>query len=79
MLVTRVSPLTNVASTRDLDVTQQQLDDYAAGKGLVQRIFPNLSDSDREFIMTGYTDEDWENMFGSDEDGFEEYLDSDAK
>ena len=67
MLVTRVSPLTNVASTRDLDVTQQQLDDYAAGKGLVQRIFPNLSQSDREFIMTGYTDEDWDNMFSDEE------------
>ncbi len=29
---------------------------------LIQDIFPNLTEGEREFIMTGYTDEDWKTM-----------------
>jgi hypothetical protein len=29
---------------------------------------PNLSADDREFLMTGTTPEEWDEMFGDDED-----------
>ena len=67
MLVTRTSPITGNVNTRDLDVTEEQLKLYESGAVLIQKLFPNLSDSDREFIMTGTTDEDWDYIF-ADED-----------
>jgi hypothetical protein len=51
-----------------LDVTEEQMRLYESGTVLVQRVFPNLSPSDREFIMTGTTDEDWDYIFGSEEE-----------
>jgi hypothetical protein len=65
MIITRISPLSGEHS-RDLPVTQEQLD--SIGKKLIQDIFPDLSASDREFILTGYTDEDWNKMFPPEEE-----------
>jgi hypothetical protein len=36
---------------------------YQSGT-LIQDAFPGLSDSDREFIITGVTGEEWIEMFG---------------
>lgn len=68
MKVTKRSPLTGLINTMELDVTQDQLDAYKYRKGLVQDIFPRLSASEREFIMTGYTAEDWAKIFPPEED-----------
>ena len=62
MQITRVSMVTGVERTLDIDVTKEQLDDYANGL-LVQVAFPNLSPSDREFIKTGMTDAEWSEVF----------------
>ena len=67
MLISRISPVTRNLNTRELDVTEEQLKLYESGTVLIQRVFPNLSNSDREFIMTGITDEDWDYIF-ADED-----------
>lgn len=48
--------------TKDLPITQEQLDNYENG-ALLQNTFPNLKPGDREFIKTGITDEEWNNMF----------------
>jgi hypothetical protein len=46
-----------------LDTTKEALDEYYDGSDrLVQIIFPKLNVDEREFIMTGYTAEDWENI-----------------
>ena len=47
MLVTRKSVLTDKETTRDLDITPEQLKLYEGGGVLIQRVFPNLSLSDR--------------------------------
>lgn len=60
MTVTRVSQLTGKVSSMELNVTQQQLDDYRDRKGLLQNIFPNLTTFEREFIKTGITPQEWE-------------------
>ena len=35
--------------------------------GLIQSCFPYLNAEQREILMTGYDNEAWESMFGSDE------------
>jgi hypothetical protein len=62
MKLTRISPLTNRATTLDLDITPDQLDAWAQGM-LIQQAFPHLTPAEREFIHTGYTAEDWVKMF----------------
>jgi hypothetical protein len=47
----------------NLPVTAQQLQAYQQGRLLLQDAFPQLSPSQREFIKTGYTAEDWNTMF----------------
>jgi hypothetical protein len=62
MQITRKSLLSGTERTRDIDVTAEQWAAYLGGKGLIQNIMPNVSVSDREFIMTGITDEEWETL-----------------
>lgn len=61
MKVTRVSDWSGIERTLDLDITEEQMKLYAQGE-LVQRAFPQLSDDEREFILTGMTHEEWEQM-----------------
>ena len=69
MNITRISPLTGRATTMDLPVTQDQLDELASRgpRRLIQEIFPDLSASEREFIKTGYTQADWDKLFPPEE------------
>ena len=65
MMITRTSPFTGITRTKDILVTEDQLARWQAGE-LIQNAMPNLSASDREFIMTGITDEEWDQEFGED-------------
>ena len=49
----------------DLDVTQEQMDAWHSGM-YIQDAMPQLSDDEREFIMTGITPEEWDATFGED-------------
>jgi hypothetical protein len=62
MLVTRTSRMSGVTRTLDIPVTQEQLNVWESGT-VIQAAMPNLSDSEREFIMTGMTDEEWDSLF----------------
>jgi len=65
-----------ITRTLDLPVTQAQLDRYAAGT-LLQDAFPDLSADAREFIKTGITGEEWNQLFPpEDEDGEEKPYDA---
>jgi hypothetical protein len=68
MQVSRTSPLTGNINTMELDVTEAQMAEFAAPfrKRMIQEIFPNLSSSEREFIKSGYTQEDWDIMFNEE-------------
>jgi hypothetical protein len=50
-----------ITRTLDLPVTESQVDSYLKGE-LIQRAFPNLTAGQREFIMTGVTEEEWTAM-----------------
>ena len=67
MNITRTSPLTGETATRDINVTPAQIASWEGGE-LVQNAFPNTTPSEREFIKSGYTDSDWNAMFGEVDD-----------
>ena len=62
----RKSPLTKKINEMVLDVTQEQLDEfyYDPNRRLIQQIFPQLSEVEREFLKTGYTASDWRIIHG---------------
>ena len=62
MTITKTSPLTGNINTMDMDVSEEQLAAWQGGV-LIQRAMPNLTPDEREFLMTGYTPEDWEAIF----------------
>lgn len=68
MLITRKSMLTGVERTLDIPCTQEQLDAWNQGQDLIQRIMPDLTADQREFIMTGCTSEEWNTLKEDDED-----------
>jgi hypothetical protein len=65
MEVTRFSVLSRKSHTLDLPVTQDQLDRYDRRDGMLQDVFPGLSPSEREFIKSGVTAEEWNGTFAS--------------
>jgi hypothetical protein len=67
MNITRTSLATGTTRTLDLNVTLEQLNNYAQG-ALLQDAFPHLSADDREFIKTGITPEEWDSLFGGEEE-----------
>lgn len=66
MLITRKSMVSGKINTFDIPVTEEQLLSWRNGL-YIQDAMPNLSDSEREFIMTGITDEEWEELYGDEE------------
>lgn len=67
MTVTRTSPFSGKTNSREIDVTQDQIDAWRTGV-LLQDAMPNVSAGDREFIKTGITPEEWDETFGSGEE-----------
>lgn len=65
MIVKRQSIVSGKVYQMDLDITQQQLDDFANDKlGLIQEAFPHLSIDEREFIISGIHPIEWRELFG---------------
>jgi hypothetical protein len=67
MKITKVSQLTGKEHTMDIDVNQYEMiriENRFHSKELIQNIVPNLSMSEREFLMTGITSEEWDTTFG---------------
>jgi hypothetical protein len=64
MKITRTSITSGVTRTLDLPLTQEELDAYYNDGALIQHAFPNLTASQREFIMTGMIDTEWEAIMG---------------
>jgi len=65
MKITRVSPFSNKKSTLELDVTARQIASWEKGE-LIQDAMPNLTPAEREFIKTGVTPDEWDDIFGVD-------------
>lgn len=67
MKITKKSPLTGKMHTMDLPITQEQLAKWEAGD-LVQQVFDDLSDSEREFLISGIPEHEWDEFIGDGEE-----------
>ena len=67
MQITKRSRVTSIVHTLDIPVTQEQMFMYQCGM-LIQDVMPNLTASDREFIKTGITPEEWAYFIANDDD-----------
>ena len=65
MLVTRKSVFSGTIRSRELNITEEQIDLHKRGM-LIQHCMPNLTASEREFYQTGVTDEEWDEAFSED-------------
>jgi len=77
MEITRKSSYSGITRTLDLNITQEQLDNFNKGMH-IQRAFPHLPADQREFILTGITGEEWDCLFPPeemDEEGDDDEID----
>ncbi len=67
MKITRKSMYSGMIYIREINVTQEQLDEWTNTHALIQDVMPHLSADDREFLMTGITPDEWKSMFTEEE------------
>jgi hypothetical protein len=59
--ISRKSILSGKTRTKTIYLDPDDLSRYEMGMGLIQDVFPYLTPSEREFIMTGITDDEFPN------------------
>lgn len=65
MKVSQVSPVTGQYNSMDLPITLKQLAEFRGGQPL-QKVMPDLTDDEREFLISGCTPEDWKTILQED-------------
>ena len=63
MIIQRTSPFSGKVNVMDIDVTEDMLERWYHGE-LIQNAMPHLTPEEREFIMTGITEVEWETELG---------------
>jgi hypothetical protein len=63
MIIRRRSALTGIIRSIELPINEEQIKAFEQGE-LPATAFPNLTASQREFYMSGVTDEEWDNFRG---------------
>jgi len=67
MTIARQSPFTGKVSSMTLPISEDEFNrcanDWQSGT-LIQNAFPMLNADQREFVKTGITPEEWNEMFG---------------
>jgi hypothetical protein len=63
MQVTKQSRISGKISSMDLDITSDQLERINLKIELIQNIVPHLSSEQREFLITGITPDEWNELF----------------
>ena len=61
MLITKTSVMTGEKNEMLLPVTNEQIERWQNGE-LIQNVFPHLTPSEREFLISGVTPEEWGQM-----------------
>jgi len=54
--------MSGIVRTREIKITTEQLEQFNNGRH-IQWLCPNLSTDDREFLMTGIIQEEWDETF----------------
>jgi hypothetical protein len=64
MIIERISILTGKVNTMDLPVTMEQLNLWLYDRKLIQNVMPNLTPTQREFLISGMSEEEQLKFFG---------------
>ena len=64
MLVTKQSPISGKMNSMELPITEAQLEAHRNGE-FVQNVFPTLSVEEREFLVSGISPKEWNDLFGN--------------
>ena len=70
MKISKISPWTGQTNEMEIAIdefTLARINNPKRGE-TIQSIVPNLSDDEREFLLTGATAEDWDMMFPEEDD-----------
>jgi hypothetical protein len=67
MQITRTSLWSGTTRTLDLNITPDQYAALPCGM-LIQRAMPQLSKSEREFVISGMIDSEWQEMAAGEEE-----------
>ena len=72
MLIKRTDPFSLKSNAMEIDVNPEKLymwDSFERKPGtpLIQDFFPELTDDEREFILTGITPKEWGALFPEEE------------
>ena len=67
MKITKTSMTSGNINTMDIDVTFDQYQSWIDGENILVAM-PHLSADEREFIKTGITPTEWNELFGEEED-----------
>jgi len=72
MLITKISPLSNKENTLEIGIHPAIYKHWNSkdpqDRILIQDMFPDISSSEREFLLTGITPTEWDEHFGSEEE-----------
>ena len=72
MQITRTSMISGNTNTMELNVTQELLTAWESGVN-IQVAMPQLNAEEREFVKTGMTPTEWNELFGEEEDEEDNY------
>ena len=72
MQITRTSMISGNTNTMELNVTLEQIAQWENGMNILQAM-PDLSAEEREFVKTGMTPTEWNELFGEEEDEEDNY------
>lgn len=70
MEITRTSPVSGKTITKSFQITPEQWAAYQSGVH-IQKSLGHLSPDDREFILTGITSDEWNEIFKDEDDSSE--------
>ena len=68
VLVHKKSTVSGRVNSMLLPTTQGKIEYWLESGKLIQDVMPDLNDNQREFLMSGITPREWNDMFGEEDD-----------
>ena len=62
MRITKTSVYTGITRTRELPITTEEIRRWQSGE-LIQNVWPDLSDTQRLFLIDGATQQEWDSLW----------------
>ncbi len=75
LVVSRVSIFSMKRNTMRLPIDRARLFRYTMESENVEKVFPDLDTEQREFLISGATPQEWNEMFPKEKDDEDEYVD----